>query len=185
MFFFIVKRGFLYPKLNAKCMWKKIYAYFKKYPAQGRVVEMLLTYGLRVQGKKIFCGRIELSDAKIARAAGVDRRAVVSAIETINSQKELKKIFLSLQPTCHLKESAPQMGWGVIEIIPQDASMPGILSSVSSIIAKEQISIRQAIVDDYQLSEEPKLFIVTEKTLPGRLLTQLRDAPGVKGVVTY
>jgi predicted regulator of amino acid metabolism with ACT domain len=77
------------------------------------------------------------------------------------------------------------MGWGVVEIIPQDASMPGILSNVSSIIAKEQISIRQAIVDDYQLSEEPKLFIVTEKTLPGRLLTQLRGAQGVKGVATY
>jgi predicted regulator of amino acid metabolism with ACT domain len=45
--------------------------------------------------------------------------------------------------------------------------------------------IRQAIVDDYQLSEEPKLFIVTEKTLPGKLLTQLRGTPGVKKVITY
>ncbi len=166
-------------------MWKKIYAHFQKYPAQHKVVEMLLAYGLRVEKEKIFCGKIELSDAKIARAIGVDRRAVVNTIDTINKNKELRKIFSSLQPTCHLKESAPQMNWGVIEIIPVDASMPGILSSVSSIIAKAEISIRQAIVDDYQLAEEPKLFIVTEKSLPGSLLSKLRNARGVKGVVTY
>ncbi len=166
-------------------MWKKVYDYFQKYPAQQRVVEMLLAYGLRVDGKKIFCGKIELSDSKIARAAGVDRRAVASTIETINKNKWLRKIFSTLQPTCHLKESAPQMNWGVIEIIPVDASMPGILSSVASIIAKAKMSIRQAIVDDYQLAEEPKLFIVTEKPLPSNLLSKLRKAKGVKGVVTY
>ena len=166
-------------------MWKKIYAYFNKYPAQHKVVEMLLAYGLRVEKEKIFCGKIELSDAKIARAIGVDRRAVVSAIETISQNRELREIFYSLQPTCHLKESASQMNWGVIEIIPVDATMPGILSSVSSIIAKAGISIRQAIVDDYQLAEEPKLFIVTEKTLPGGLLSKLRNARGVKGIVAY
>ena len=146
---------------------------------------MLLSYGLRVEKEKIFCGKIELSDAKIARAVGVDRRAVVSTVETINENKWLKKIFSTLQPTCHLKESAPQMNWGVIEIIPVDASTPGILAAVSSVIAKAKISIRQAIVDDYQLSEEPKLFIVTEKQLPGNLLSKLRKAKGVKGVVTY
>jgi len=43
---------------------------------------------------------------------------------------------MMLQPTCHLKEVAPQMNWGVVEIIPVDASTPGILASVSSIIAK-------------------------------------------------
>lgn len=166
-------------------MWSKIYNYFRTYPAQLRVAERLLAYGLRVTDGKIKCGDIDLSEAKIARAVGVDRRAVVSTIETIMATKNLQQIFSNLLPTCHLKEAAPQMGWGVVEIIPEDASMPGILSSVSSRIAKAKISIRQAIVDDFDLSEEPKLYIVTEKPLPSHLLSQLRAAPGVKGIGTY
>ncbi|MEA2054156.1 MAG: amino acid-binding protein [Candidatus Thermoplasmatota archaeon] len=166
-------------------MWRKIYALFKKFPAQQKVVELLLTYGLRVENNTLFCGKIELSYSKVARAVGVDRRAVVSTVEAVWKNKDLRKIFLMLQPTCHLKEVAPQMNWGVVEIIPVDASMPGILASVSSIIAKAKISIRQAIVDDYKLSKEPRLFIVTEKPLSGNILSKIRTSKGVKGVVAY
>ena len=166
-------------------MWKKLYSSFRKFPAQQKVAELLLMYGLKVEKDKIFCGSIELSFSKVARAVGVDRRAVVSTVETIWKNKELRKIFMMLQPTCHLKEVAPQMNWGVVEIIPVDASMPGILASVSSIIAKAKISIRQAIVDDFRLSKEPRLFIVTEKPLPGNMISKIRQSKGVKGVVSY
>ena len=63
--------------------------------------------------------------------------------------------------------------------------MPGIISDVATIIADSRISIRQAIVDDFELSEEPKLFIVTEKQIPGSLLSKIRGAKGVKAVVGY
>ena len=52
---------------------------------------------------------------------------------------------MMLQPTCHLKEVAPQMNWGVVEIIPIDASMPGILASVSSIIAKAKQGVEGVV----------------------------------------
>jgi len=72
-----------------------------------------------------------------------------------------------------------------VEILSKDASMPGILASVSKIIADEKINIRQAIVDDYLLAEEPKLYIITEKPLPSKLLKKLKKAKGVKGVTFY
>ena len=181
---FLYKAAF-YTPFGYMPMWKKLYSSFQKFPAQQKVAELLLMYGLRVEGNAVFCGNIELSHSKIARAVGVDRRAVVSTVETIEKNKDLRKIFMMLQPTCHLKEVAPHMNWGVVEIIPVDASMPGILASVSSIIAKAKISIRQAIVDDFRLSKEPRLFIVTEKPLPGSMISKIRESKGVKGVVSY
>lgn len=166
-------------------MWNRIYDHFKSSPAQQRVVELLLCYGLRVHQEKLYCGSIELSFVKVARAIKVDRRVVMRVVSTIWSEPSLRGIFKALKPTCHLKEMAPEIGWGVLEIIPIDASMPGILAAVSSIIADAHISIRQAIVDDFQLLEQPRLYIVTEEPLPGHLFATIRENKGVKGVVSY
>ncbi len=166
-------------------MWQQIYTFFRQYPAQQKVAELLLMYGLRVQTDGLFCGPIELSHAKVARAIGVDRRAVASTIETIMEHEELQPVFANLQPTSHLKEVAPHMGWGVVEIIPVDASKPGILAAVAAIIADAGISIRQAVVDDYQMTEEPRLFIVTETPLPGDVITSIRSCKDVKAVIAY
>jgi len=94
------------------------------------------------------------------------------------------KIDLS-DSTCHLKDVAPDMKWGVIEIIPEDPSIPGILAGVANIVADAKLSIRQAIVDDFELSEEPRLYIVVEKQVPGILIPKIRNVKGVKAVVIY
>ena len=75
------------------------------------------------------------------------------------------------------------MKWGIVEIVPTDASIPGILADVAKIIASE--GIRQANVDDYMITKEPKLFIVTEKILPSNLIKKLKKGKGVKGVTVY
>ncbi|MGC9553854.1 MAG: regulator [Thermoplasmatota archaeon] len=166
-------------------MWDRIYSRFRGSPAQRQVVEVLLRYGLRVAENRLYCGDIELSLSKVARAAEVDRRAVMSAVAAIWRDEGLRRIFAGLQPTCNLTQMASALGWGVVEIIPVDASQPGILAAVSALLAAEDISIRQAIVDDVQLAEQPRLYIVTEAPLPGRLLASIRESPGVKAVVAY
>ncbi len=166
-------------------MWNTIAKYFTKYPKRAKIAQKMLEYGLKIKDDKIYCADIELSDSKIARAFDVDRRAITATIEVITAHPELHKIFSKLRPTCHLKDVAAHMNWGVIEIIPKDPSMPGILSAVASIIAEHHISIRQAIVDDFELTEEPRLFIVTEKQIPGSVIPKIRDAKGVKAVLIY
>ena len=166
-------------------MWRKIAKYFNKYPKRKKLAQKLLEYGLKVNNNKIYCGEIELSDSKIARAFSVDRRIIMSTIKTIMGEKDLKRVFSRLKPTCHLKDVASEMNWGVIEIIPEDPSMSGILANVSMIVADANISVRQAIVDDFELSEKPRLFIVTEKQMPGRLIPKIRDVKGVKAVLIY
>ena len=166
-------------------MWKNISKYFKEYPKRKKIAQKMLEYGLRTKNNRIYCGEIELSDSKIARALDTDRRSITATIETISKKPELNKIFSKLLPTCHLKDVAPEMKWGVIEIIPEDPSIPGILAEVATIIANNKISIRQTIVDDFELSEEPRLFIVTEKQIPGSLIPKIRKSKGVKGVLIY
>ena len=166
-------------------MWRKIAKYFNPYPKRKKLAQKLLEYGLKVSNGKIYCGEIELSDSKIGRAFDIDRRIITSTIKTISKEKDFQKVFSQLNPTCHLKDVAPDMNWGVIEIIPEDPSMPGILADVAKVVADAKISIRQAIVDDFEFSEEPRLFIVTEKQVPGILIPRIRKIIGVKAVVIY
>ena len=179
-------KAYLYSTNVQFCtMWKQIEHYFNAYPQRKKIAQKMLEYGIKIHNNEFHCGLIELSDSKIARAFQVDRRAVTATREVITQEPELLKIFSHLAPTCHLKDVAPHMKWGVIEIIPVDPSMPGILAEVATIIATNNISIRQAIVDDFEFTEEPRLFIITEKQIPGALLTTIRNAKGVKAVLIY
>jgi predicted regulator of amino acid metabolism with ACT domain len=158
---------------------------FEKYPTQRKVVYSLLTYGLKIRNNKIYCGPVEISDSKFARAIGIDRKVVMTTINALKKDPQLKKFFSHLLPTCSLEESAPLIGLGVLEIIPEDPSSPGIIAGVSSILAKEKISIRQAIGNDYSLSTEPRLYIITEEPIPASLLKKIKDVKGIKGISIF
>lgn len=145
----------------------------------------MLEYGLRVRGGRVHCGEARMSEASLGRTAGVDRRVVRATIETIEGNEELTGIFSRLWPVCHLKEVAPLMGWGAIEIVPTDARRPGILAGVSTIIARASISIRQVVVDDPEVVDEPRGFIITDSPVPAELLPEIKAVKGVQGVVIY
>ena len=166
-------------------MWRSLSKYFGRYPSQGKVAKLLLEYGLRVQGGNVYCGDIELSDTALARAAGVDRRIVRCAVETMESNDELLRVYSKLRPTVLLKDVAPSMGWSAIEIIPIDAHTPGILADVAGVIASAGISIRQAIVDDPELSEEPRLYIITESPVPPELIPAIKNCRGVLSILIH
>lgn len=164
-------------------MWARFRPYFKGFPAQEKVAQIMVAYGLRVSESSVYAGDIKLSDTAMARAAGVDRRVVTATVETVEKNPELSAFFDKLRPVCHLREVAPVMNWGAIEIVPVNASKPGILAGVASIIAQAGISIRQVIMDDPEIVDDPHGFIVTEAPVPERLLPQIKQVDGVKSVV--
>lgn len=166
-------------------MWDRIGRYFTRFPAQGRVAQLMFLHGLTVKEHAVFCGDMEISDTSIAKAANTDRRTVLAAIDTIRQEEELRNIFTRLIATCSFKDVAPYMGWGVIEIIPEDVSAVGILSETTRMIADAGISVRQTIADDPDMHENPRAFIITERPVPGALVPRIRDINGVKGVVIY
>ncbi len=164
-------------------MWAKLRPYFKGFPAQERIAQLMVNYGLRVHDGGVYAGEIALADSAIARAAGVDRRVVTATLETIEKTPLLQDFFAKLWPVCHLGNVAPTMGWGVIEILPTNASKPGILAGTAAIIAESGISVRQVVVDDPEILEDPRAMLITEKPVPERLLPRIRQLDGVRGVV--
>ncbi len=164
---------------------QKIDEYFEGFYVQKKIAYLLLKYGLKIKGNKIYCGPIEQSNSKLARAISVDYRAVTDTIKKIKENKELHDFFSTIEPTPNLKHAARKVGWGVIEIIPDNPSHSGIFSNVSKIIADANISIRQAIGEDYELTEEPRLIIVTEEPIPNDLLPNIREIKGIKGITIY
>ncbi len=166
-------------------MWQVLIDHFRRYPAQERVVRLMIQHGLRIHDGKVHAGDIEIADTAIGRAANVDRRIVRSTVETILQDPRLEGVFTKFHPTLHLKEVAPALGCGVIEIIPEDAAQPGILSDVARVIRDAQLNVRQAIVEDPTFTDEARLFVVTEQQVPGHLIPLLQGVEGVKGVTVY
>ena len=164
-------------------MWAAIKKHFCMYPAQEKVARLLLRQGLSVKDKKIYSGEIEIPAIRIARALDIDRRAVGATIETISRKAELRKVYSSLCPVAYLKPTAQKMGWSVIQIIPTDPSLPGILAGVANIISKEGVQIRQAITEDPELAEEATMTLITEKPIPSGILPRLKRVKGVKSIL--
>jgi len=166
-------------------MWSNISEYFEKYPAQEKVAQKMMEVGISVRNGSPYCGDIKITLSAMAEACGTDRRIVTSTMNTIESSKFLTGIFSNVLPVCSYKKVAPFMKWGVLEIVPEDVNRPGIISSVTGVLAKEGINIRQVIADDPDIASQPKTFIVTESQIPGKLLGKIKDLPGVGAVVIY
>jgi len=167
-------------------MWNTIKKHMENYPERLKVARILVENGLSVKNGRIYLNEIEIPRARIAKAAGVDRRTVNETLKAIRANWELRQIFEGLRSAGHsLKEIARHLDLGVVEITPVDARMPGILANSAMILAKKGLSIRQAIVDDPELSPEPKLTLIVEKKIPGELIPELLKVKGVAKVSVY
>jgi len=167
-------------------MWKKISDRLREYPERLVVARVLVENGLSIRDGKIWCGEILISAVRIARVAKVDRRTVMQAVKMVKDDDELREIFESIKPAgSSLREIARHLGFGVVEITPTDARIPGILASSASLMSGRDISIRQAIVDDPELSPEPRLTIIAEKKIPGDLIPEFLKIKGVAKVSVY
>ncbi|MGD6805790.1 MAG: amino acid-binding protein [Candidatus Bathyarchaeia archaeon] len=167
-------------------MWNTINRQFKEYPERLKVARVLVENGLTVKNQKIYLNQIEIPPIRVARVAGVDRRTVSETLHAIDNHFKLKLIFEGIRPAGHsLKEIAKHLNLGVVEITPVDAKAHGILANSAQILTDGGLSIRQAIVDDPELSPEPKLTLIVEKKIPGELISQLLKINGVAKVSVY
>jgi uncharacterized protein len=167
-------------------MWNKIKTQLEQYPERLKVARVLIENGLSAQSDKIYLNQIEIPPVRIARVASVDRRTVNETLKSIRENSELRMIFEEIRPAGHsLREIAKHLNLGVLEITPVNAKSPGILSNAATTLNNAGLSIRQAIVDDPELSPEPKLTLIVEKKIPGELISELLKIPGVEKVSVY
>ena len=105
--------------------------------------------------------------------------------QAIREDEVLWKVFRNVRSMIYLGEVAPILGLGVIEITPVNAVKTGLLGDVASAVARNGLSIRQAVSDDPYFVESPKLTIITEGKIPGDLVILLKEIEGVKRVTVY
>ena len=167
-------------------MWEKLKEYLKSHPERLSVAKILVENGLSVKGGKIYCNDIEIPSIRVSRVAKLDRRTVTETIKMIERNPELQIIFRDMRSAGpSLKEIARHLSLGVLEISAYDAKTPGILAKSASLIAEESISIRQALVGDPELSPDPKLTLITETKIPGKLIPKFLEINGVDKVSVY
>jgi predicted regulator of amino acid metabolism with ACT domain len=172
--------------MKGHLMWNAIKKHLQAYPERLKVARVLVENGLTAKDGKIYLNQIEIPPVRIARVAGVDRRTVNETLKTIKANRELRLIFEDMRSAGHsLKEIAKPLNLGVVEITPVDAKTLGILANSAMILAQGGLSIRQAIVDDPELSPEPKLTLIVEKKIPGELISELLKITGVAKVAVY
>jgi len=167
-------------------MWQEILNKFKRYPAQEKVIRLILQRGFQINDNaRVVSGEIEIPHAQIAKELNVDRRVVDTTAQAIREDEALRRVFKNVRSMTFLGEVAPILGLGVIEITPTNAAKTGILGDVASAVAKNGLSIRQAVSDDPYFVESPKLTIITEGMIPGDLVRLLMEIEGVRRVTVY
>ena len=168
---------------SASPMWEKIRTIFQDYPERLKVAEFILRTGLSIRDDKIWINEIDVPILKVARVAGVDRRTITETIRTINADLDLKVVYNNIESAGpSLRAAAKQLGLGVLEIMADDPAMVGILAKASAVLAKEGISIRQALVEDPELTPRPKLTLIGDRLIPGKAIPLILKIPGVAKV---
>jgi len=164
-------------------MFDEIMEKFEGSPSQQAVIRLLLERGFSVNDEgRVVSGGIEIPNTGIAREIGVDRRVVDSTTDAILADEELRRIFQNISQVPSLMDLAPVLDLTVLTVEVTDADKGGILATVAGILADADISIRQTISEDPEFAEDPKLYLITDDSLPGGVINEINERPFVRKI---
>ena len=165
-------------------IWNIIEKKFGKSEKKLKVVKTFIKYGFSIKNGKIFCDKIKIPYMSIANACGVDRRTVKEVVKIISENSILKEFFEKIEPAGpFLKNVSRFLGYRCI-IVEPFRDEPGIIASVSSVIASKNINIVQIIAEDPYLYENPKLYIIVEGKFPGEMINEIINLKNIRQVTT-
>ena len=164
-------------------MFDEIMEKFEGSPSQQAVIRLLLERGFSVnKSGRVVSGGIEIPFTEIAREIDVDRRVVDSTTDAIRDDPELQRIFANIGAIPSLRDLAPVLDLTVLTVEVAAADESGIVAEITGRIAEADISIRQVISEDPEFTDEPKLYIITDESIPGDVLVAIRGLPFVRRV---
>ncbi|MFC7081729.1 ACT domain-containing protein [Halorussus caseinilyticus] len=162
-------------------MFDEIMQKFEGSPSQQAVIRLLLERGFSVSDEgRVVSGGIEIPNTQIAREIDVDRRVVDSTTDAILADEDLRRIFQNISSIPSLMDLAPVLDLNVLTIDVSDADQPGIVATVTGLLAENDISIRQTVSEDPEFTDEPRLYLVTDDDVPGDVLNELKNLDFVR-----
>ncbi len=157
-------------------MFDEIMEKFEDSPSQQAVIRLLLERGFSVSDEgRVVSGGIEIPNTGIAREIGVDRRVVDATTDAILADEELRPIFQNISSIPSLMDLAPVLDLTVLTVFVDDPAEEGIIAGVTTLLAERDVSIRQAVSEDPEFTDEPRLYLVIDGDLPGDLINEIRD----------
>jgi len=164
-------------------MFDRIMQKFEGSPSQQKVIRLLLERGFSVSDEgRVVSGGIEIPNTQIAREIDVDRRVVDSTTDAILADEELRRIFQNISSIPSLMDLAPVLDLTVLTVEVGDADQPGIVATVTTLLADAGISIRQTVSEDPEFTDEPRLYIITDADVPGDVLNDLKNLDFVRKI---
>ncbi|MFB6086379.1 MAG: amino acid-binding protein [Halodesulfurarchaeum sp.] len=164
-------------------MFESIMEKFEGSPGQQAVVRLLLERGFSVNEEgRVVSGSIEIPNTQVAEEVGVDRRVVDTTTNAILADPELERIFRNISQIPSLMDLAPLLDLTVLTIAVTSAGESGIIATITGRLADREITIRQAVSEDPEFTDEPRLHIITEQQIPGDLLTELSNLEFVRSI---
>ena len=164
-------------------MFDEIMEKFEGSPSQQAVIRLLLKRGFSVnEDGRVVSGGIEIPFTEIAREIDVDRRVVDSTTDAIRDDPELQRIFANIGAIPSLRDLAPVLNLTVLTIEVAAADESGIVAEITTRIADAGISIRQVISEDPEFTDEPKLYVITDESIPGEVLVAIRELSFVRRI---
>ncbi|PSP56540.1 amino acid-binding protein [Halobacteriales archaeon QS_1_67_19] len=164
-------------------MFDEIMQKFEGSPSQQAVIRLLLERGFSVNDEgRVVSGSIEIPNTQIAREIDVDRRVVDSTTDAILADEQLRRIFQNISSIPSLMDLAPVLDLTVLTVEVADADEPGIVAAVTGLLAENDISIRQTISEDPEFTDDPKLYLVTDVEIPGKVLNELKNLDFVRKI---
>jgi len=162
-------------------MFDEIMEKFADSPSQQAVIRLLLERGFSVSDEgRVVSGGIEIPNTGIAREIGVDRRVVDATTDAILADDDLRPIFQNISSIPSLMDLAPVLDVTVLTVFVDDPSEEGIIAGVTTLLAERGVSIRQAVSEDPEFTDEPRLYVVIDGDLPGDLINEIRDLAYVR-----
>lgn len=170
-------------------IWSRIERLFsrreKGRPAERslKVIKTIIAHGFRIgRDRQVYCGDVRIPITSLAEACGVDRRTVRKAIEVVASDPKLRSFFENLEPAGpFLRKVSEMLGYSCL-IVETFRDQPGIIASVSSVLAKRGINIVQIVAEDPSLYEEPKLYIIAQGEIPQDVMSEILSNPLIKSL---
>ena len=164
-------------------MFDEIMQKFEGSPSQQAVIRLLLERGFSVSDEgRVVSGGIEIPNTQIAREIDVDRRVVDSTTDAILADEQLRRIFQNISSIPSLMDLAPVLDLSVLTVEVADADEPGIVATVTGLLAENGISIRQTVSEDPEFTDDPRLYIVTDDDVPGDVLNELKNLDFVRKI---
>ena len=164
-------------------MFDEIMQKFEGSPSQQAVIRLLLERGFSVSDEgRVVSGGIEIPNTQIAREIDVDRRVVDSTTDAILADEQLRRIFQNISSIPSLMDLAPVLDLTVLTVDVADADEPGIVATVTGLLAESDISIRQTVSEDPEFTDEPRLYLVTDADVPGDVLNELTNLEFVRKI---